>query len=127
LPASLNLRSGKQVEKLRKKKSNLEKLLGDPFKWDAWTVTITFVWQRVLVKIKEGRFATPVEVLLTSSKDELLAHVRLKTFERSGLEHLQSDESKWQSPEIYPVTAHVSDSAGVEEEWEVDPRPTTVN
>jgi hypothetical protein len=43
------------------------------------------------------------------------------------MEILQSDESKWQSPEIYPVTATITDGAGIMAEYEVDPRPKRMN
>ena len=113
--------------KLAKKNSDLEKLQGDPFKWDAWKVTLMSVCHQVLVDVKEGRLTTPLEVFFTSATDELLAHIRLRSFDADALEHLQSDESKWQNPEIFPVTASISDAAGVVEAWEFDPRPKSLN
>jgi len=106
-------------------KSNVEKLFGPPFEWSAWTSTIMSVWRHVLLFVKEGRLTTPVEVLITSATEEPLVHVRFlsASWEKgNALELLQSDESKWQSPEIFPVSVIVSDAAGVEEDWEVDPR-----
>ena len=121
------LKTAHRGEELTKKKSNLEKVLGDPFEWDAWTVTISVCMQRVLVDVKEGRLATPVEILFTSVTDEPLVHLRLKALETDALEHLQSDKSKWQNPEIFPVTVNICDAAGVPQEWKVDPRPTRLN
>jgi hypothetical protein len=56
-----------------------------------------------------------------------LVHYRLTSLERGALEILQSDESKWQSPEIFPVTATITDGAGHLEMCEIDPRPKRIN
>ena len=65
-----------------------------------------------LVDVKEGRLATPVEILFTSVTDEPLVHLRLKALETDALEYLQSDKSKWQNPEIFPVTVNIFDARG---------------
>jgi hypothetical protein len=67
--------------------------------------------------LKEGQLTPPVEVEITSATDEPLVHYRLTSLEHGGMEILQSDESKWQSPEVFPVTATITDGAGKVEMW----------
>ena len=108
--------------------SEMEKqFLRDSFVQDPWKVICISVIRVVVAGLKEGQVTSPVEVQITSATDEPLVHYRLTSLERGALEILQSDESKWQSPEIFPVTATITDGAGHLEMWEIDPRPKRIN
>ena len=109
--------------------SEMEKLfLRDSLVQDPWKVICISVIRVVVAGLKEGLLTAPVEVQITSATDEPLLHLRLTSPEHGALEILQSDASKCQSPEIFPVTTTVTDGAGHLEEWEeVDPRPKRVN
>jgi len=110
-----------------KAQSEMEKLfIRDSFVQDPWKAT-SICLIRMAAGLKEGQLTSPVEVQITSATDEPLVHYRLTSLERGALEILQSDESKWQSPEIFPVTATITDGAGHLEMWEIDPRPKRIN
>ena|SRR3989442_249792 len=111
-----------------KAQSEMEKLfIRDSFVQDPWKATSICLIRMAAAGLKEGQLTSPVEVQITSATDEPLVHYRLTSLERGALEILQSDESKWQSPEIFPVTATITDGAGHLEMWEIDPRPKRIN
>jgi len=93
--------------------------------WHAWT---SIVIKYVFAGLKDGQLKAPVDVLVTSVTDDPVFHVRFRAFEPDGHEILQFlDESNLQGREILPVTVSISDGAGKEETWEVDPRSQSIN
>ena len=112
---------------------DVKKFLEDTFQWDEWKVTVSRAAFLVGMGLKEGRLTVPVEILITSATDQPLFHSRLTAVKADPKEQadaselLQSDESKWRSLEIYPVTITITDGGGHEERWTFDPRPERVN
>jgi hypothetical protein len=109
--------------------SEMEKqFLRDSLVQDPWKVICISVIRVVVAGLKEGLLTPPVEGQITSATDEPLLHLRLTSPEHGALEILQSDESRCQSSEIFPVTTTIADGAGRMESWEeVDPRPKRIN
>src|SRR5438128_11985991 len=105
-----------------------KQFLRDSFVQDPWKVICISVIRVVVAGLKEGQLTASVEVQITSVIDEPLLHLRLTSPERGALEILQSDESKCQSPDIFPVTTTTTDGPGRLETWgDVDPRPKRTN
>lgn len=65
--------------------------------WHAWTSTVL---KYALTGLQAGALAAPVEVVMTSATDDPLIHLRRTGLERYAIKILESDESKWQGPEI---------------------------
>ena len=92
----------------------LEDFLGSALQWDDWTLSIVNMVTRVAALVNKKVLALPVEIHITSVNDELLlksllqADANGKPFGRV----LESDQSKWHSPNIFPITAVVRDCIG---------------
>jgi hypothetical protein len=104
--------------------SNVDKMFGPFVERDNWTLTIHAVALEVGCAIRAGQFTLPVEVSISSVNDKHLLTYRIESSDASKWGFvLQSDESRWQDPDIFPVTAVVTTGSGDMLEYSVDPRP----
>jgi hypothetical protein len=101
--------------------------LGDPLGWDHWTSTWVFAARAAISAVLEKPSIVPVEVQIASVMDEPLLTFLIERNDPKNWGHiLQTDELRWQAPDIYPVTVTATDKTGEVSQWQVDPRPKTV-
>jgi|SRR5579884_4566952 len=111
----------------RKASRETRELLKHMLEWDDWTIAQTRIMIRFAQYLRAEQLVLPAIVEISSRDETPLATFRAENLKNPKLIMLEANESKWQDPNIFPLTVVFTDQRGNFFEHSVTMQPQIIN